>query len=381
MRQFRLPTQVVTGLGCLEYLPEIVREYGQTALLICGSWALHRSGTLERTLNGLKKAGVRAALFDSVSDEPDLAVVEQALDLARSEKAEVVIGMGGGSAMDAAKSVAVVFGEPGRVLEYHRGRPIQEKGLPCVCVPTTAGTGTEVTTNAVLIDRERGIKESLRGASLFPVSAVVDPELTISLPPDVTASTGADALCHAIEPFVGIGAQPPTDALAGQAIQWIGRSLERAYRQGSDIEARADMLYGSLLAGMALSNARLGGVHSVAHPLGYRYHIPHGVLCGLLLPHVMQYSLEYAVKKYGLVAQLLGSDTRGLTPLEAAQQATAVVRGLMISIGIPQHLRTFGVEAKELPELVTGAWPSANRKNNPRPLEAVDLQAILERAL
>ncbi len=381
LKQFYLPIKIITGLGCLAQLAEVVRASGRRALLVCGQEAMRRSGILERALNDLQRAGVYTVVYDAVHGEPDLDTVQAAVDLARQEQAEVVIGIGGGSAMDVGKAAAVLCTQPGTVHEHYRGRPLSERRLPFVSVPTTAGTGAEVTNNAVLIDPERGIKESLRGAHLFATAAVVDPELTVSMPPEITASSGADALCQAIESFVARGAQPPSDALAGQAIQWIGRSLVRAYEQGSDLPARADMLYGSLLTGMAMTNTRLGGAHGLAHPLGYRYHIAHGVICGLLLPYVMEYSLEHASDKYAEVARLLQVETRGLSASEAAQEAVVAVRVITTKIGIPHHLRIFEVQQEDFPAIIAQALPSANLKNNPRPLGAEDLQVILKQAL
>lgn len=381
MKQFYLPTKIITGLGCLSQLPGIVRALGEQALLVCGRHSLRRSGVLERALRDLKQAGVRATVYDAVQGEPTLDVVQAALDQARQAQVEVVIGIGGGSAMDVGKATAVLCNKEGTVQEYHGGRSISEPGLACVCVPTTAGTGSEVTNNAVLTDADRGVKKSIRGVQVFPRVAIVDPELTLSLPPETTASSGADALCQAIEAFMAIGAQPATDALSAQAIRRIGRSLLRAYEEGSDVSARTDMLYGSLFAGMSMTNTRLGGAHALAHPLGFHYHIPHGVVCGLLLPYVMEHSLEYASEKYAEVAQLLGADTQGMSPKEAAQQAVAAVRALIGRIGIPDGLRAFGLQTEHFPAIIAESLPSSNVRNNAMPLEADDLQAILEHAL
>ncbi len=381
MKQFYLPTKIITGLGCFAQLGEVVRTKGQRALLVCGQSALRQSGFLQIGLDSLHAAGVHTAVYDEVVSEPTLKMLQQALDLARREQVDVVIGMGGGSAMDVGKATAVLYPQEGSVREYHQGRPIETRGLPFVSVPTTAGTGTEVTNNAVLTDPEAGVKQSIRGPLLFAAMAIVDPELTLSLPPKVTASSGADALCQAIESFVGHGAQPPSDALSGEAIRRMGRSLVRAYEDGSDIHARADMLYGSLLTGMAMTNTRLGGAHGLAHPLGYRYHISHGTVCGLLLPYVMEYSLEYAPDKYAQAAQLLGADTAEMSVQDAAQQAVVMVRHIIGKIGIPDHLRAFGIKVEDFPTLIEKALPSGNLKNNPKPLGADDLQAILQRAL
>jgi len=381
VQQFHLPTRVITGPGCFSEVAPVAGTLGRSVLLVCGHAAMHRSGVLRRGLSDLDRAGVRHVVYSMAQGEPTLATVQAALELARRESVDVVIGIGGGSALDVAKATAALFTQTGTLLDYHRGLPLNKPGLPCIAVPTTAGTGTEVTSNAVLTDPERGVKESLRGPQLFPSVAVLDPELTLSLPPAVTASSGADALCQAIESFVAVAAQPPTEALAGQAIVWIGRSLVRACADGSDMAARCDMLYGSLLAGMALTNTRLGGAHGMAHPLGFKYHLPHGVICGLLLPYVMEYSLASAPAKYAEVARRLGFDTRGISPLAAAQEGLAAVRAMLRQVAIPEHLADLGVQARDLPEIIEQSLPSSNLKNNPRPLGAEDLRVILRRAL
>ncbi len=381
MKAFYLPTEIITGLGCFDKLGEVAGRYGQKALLVCGKKAMKRTGTLDRALKNLAEAGITATVYDGVKGEPTLDMVEEGLALARREGSQVVIGLGGGSAMDTAKAIAGLFFQPGKPQEYHRGRPVEGPGLPFIAVPTTAGTGAEVTKNAVLIDQERIVKKSIRSEQWFAKAALVDPELTLSMPPSVTASTGSDALCQAIESYVSIGAMPATDALATQAIALIGRSLVRAYHHGEDIEARSDMLYGSLLAGMALANARLGGVHGIAHPLGCRYRIPHGVVCGLLLPYLMEYNLEYALDKYAHVAQLLGEDTRGMTAEEAATRSVEAVRRILEEIEIPMHLRRFGVEEADFPDIIAQSLPSGSLKHNPRPLGDEDVRLILERAM
>jgi len=404
LKAFYLPTEIITGLGCFDRLGEVASRYGENALLVCGKKAMKRTGILDRALKNMAEAGMMVTVYDGVGGEPTLDMVEEGLALARREGSQVVIGLGGGSAMDAAKAIAGLFFQPGKPQEYHRGRPVEGPGLPFIAIPTTAGTGAEVTKNAVLIDRERGVKGSIRSEQWFAKVALVDPELTLSLPPSVTASTGSDALCQAIESYVSIGAMPTTDALATQAIALIGRSLVRAYHHGQDIddepsprmsaiesldaergegssEARSDMLYGSLLAGMALSNARLGGVHGIAHPLGCRYNIPHGVICGLLLPYLMEYNLGYALDKYAHIAQLLGEDTRGMATKEAAIRSIEAVRRILKEIGIPMRLRLFGVEEADFPAIIAQSLPSDSLKHNPRPLGEDDVRLILERAM
>jgi alcohol dehydrogenase class IV len=381
MKQFHLPIQIVTGKGCLSTLGTQAAFHGQKAMLVCGHRSLRASGHLDQALEHLRQAGVETIVYDAVSDEPTLDVIQGGLDRARAREVEVLVGVGGGSAMDAAKAIAGLYTQPGTVYDYHRGeRKIGGGGLSWIAVPTTAGTGAEVTKNAVLVDPENRVKFSLRHDGWFASVALVDPELTLSMPPEVTAASGSDALVQAIESYTSIGASPITDALAVEAIARITRSLEQAVRDGSDIEARADMLYGSMLAGCAMSSARLGGVHGMAHPLGALYHIPHGLVCGLLLPYTMAYNVRYARAKYAHIAQLLGVETRGMDIDTAAEQAVERVGELLCAVGLPQHLGSLGVKREDFPVIVEGSLPSGSLKHNPRPLTARDVTAILDAA-
>jgi alcohol dehydrogenase class IV len=381
MKRFYIPTEIITGVGCFAELGRVAERYGQRTLLVCGRTAMRKSGILDRAVTYLRQAGLEVQVYDAVAGEPTLDVVEGGVELARKEKIQVIIGLGGGSAVDAAKAIAGLVNQAGTVQEYHKGRAPEDPGLPWIAVPTTAGTGAEVTKNAVLTDPERRVKASIRSDDWFARLALLDPELTIPMPPAVTASTGSDALCQAIESYVSIGAGPVTDALASEATARIGRSLARAYEDGEDVEARADMLYGSLLAGLALTNARLGGVHGMAHPLGLRYHIPHGTVCGLLLPYVMEYNLEYATAKYATVARLLGVDTSDMDEQESAATSVEVVWDILGVIDIPAHLAQFGVRQEDFPTIIAESLPSGSLKHNPRPLGEEDVRYILTQAL
>ena len=381
MKEFYLPTQIVTGSGCFATLGKHVAPHGRRAMLVCGSKSLRASGHLEQALETLRAAEIVTTLYDAVSGEPTLDLVQEGLDQARSAQVQVVIGVGGGSAMDTAKAIAGLYSHPGKVIEYFGGRPISRGGLPWIAVPTTAGTGAEVTKNAVLSSSQRQLKASLRHDDWFAASALIDPTLTLTAAPELTAASGSDALTQAIESYTSIGASPITDALAADAIVRIGRSLERAHLNGHDEPARADMLYGSTLAGMALANARLGGVHGMAHPLGFRYHIPHGVVCGLLLSHTMAYSIDYAVPKYAQVARLLGLETQGTDDRTAAERAVERVGEIVSAVNLPLHLSHFGVRVDDLDSIAQESLPSGSLKHNPRPLSADDVKAILTAAL
>jgi alcohol dehydrogenase class IV len=372
---------VITGCGCLSALGKVAADYGERVMIVCGQSFAQRSGLLDRAIRVLRAEGLQEIVFDGVVGEASLPVVEAGIALARKVNCQASVGLGGGSAIDTAKAIAGLVDLLGSVREYHRGRALDGPGLPFIAVPTTAGTGAEVTKNAVLIDPEQEIKKSIRDDGWFARVALVDPETTLSMPPEVTASTGSDALCQAIEAYTSIGASPVTDALAMRAISLLGHNLLRAYNAGDDIAAREAMSMGSLLAGMAMANARLGGVHGMAHPLGSHYHLPHGVVCGVLLPYTMEYNVRFATEKYAVVARLMGEITDHLTPEAAAQKAVARVRELLRQVDIPVHLRELGVTGTKFDLIVKESLPSGSLKHNPRPLVAEDVRRILEAAL
>jgi alcohol dehydrogenase class IV len=381
MQTFFLPTQVTTGSGCFEQLGQVTVRYGKRALLVCDKRLAQQTDVVRRAQGLLAAAGVELAVYDDVAREPELPVVAEGIRSANEAGAEVVIGIGGGSAMDTAKAIAGLCKLPGSLLEYHQGRKLEGPGLPLITVPTAAGTGAEVTKNAVLIDPATKVKQSIRDDRWFARAALVDPELTLSMPPAVTASTGADALCQAIESFTSIGAGPLSDALATRAIALIGANLQGAYEHGDDLAAREAMCMGSLMAGIAMAMARLGGVHGMAHPLGSHYAIPHGVICGLLLPYTMAYNLPATVVKYAEVARLMGVETAGLSPEQAAQRAVDAVRELVTHIAVPLHLRTFGVTEEAFDPIIAESLTQSSLHHNPRPLGAEDVRAILTAAL
>lgn len=380
MNTYYLPTHIVAACGALNELGKEAAALGQSALLVCGGKSAKSAGYVERATEILTQAGVQVTLYEGIAAEPELEMVERGLKLAAANHIELVIGLGGGSPMDTAKAIAGLAGLEGSVREYFQGKPITANGLPFIAIPTTSGTGAEVTKNAVLTDAATGIKQSIRDDRWYARTAIIDPKLTLSLPPKVTASSGSDALCQAIEAYTSIGASPITDALARRAVQLIGNSLEASYQDGSNLAAREDMAYGSLMAGMAMGNARLGGVHGMAHPLGARYHIPHGTVCGLLLPYTMVYNIDYAQTKYAAIARMLSNETP-MDEAQAAREAVDKVKSIIENVGIPLHLAEFGVERSAFKEIIAESLPSSSLKHNPRPLGHDDVLAILEAAL
>lgn len=379
--EFYLPTQIITGRGCLGQVGKLSARYGARALLVCGLQTARRGKVVQKVTDLLRSAGLQVELFAGVSGEADLDMVAAGLACLHQHTCSVVVGLGGGSAMDTAKSIAGLATLEGDIYEYHAGRMPEKPGLPFIAIPTTAGTGAEVTKNAVLINPRTQFKQSIRGDEWFARVALVDPELTLTMSPALTASTGSDALCQAIEAYTSIAATAITDALAEKAIISIGQNLLQAYEHGDDLAAREGMSLGSLLAGMAMSNVRLGAVHGLAHPLGAHFHIPHGIVCGLLLPYTIDYNLTYAVEKYARITRLLGYDISTMSELQVATRAVEIVRQLLGRIGIPKHLAAFGVHHEDLQQIINEALPSGSTKHNARPVDGEDLSRILISAL
>jgi len=380
-RTFYLPPRIIVKRGGFERLGEEAARLGRKALLVTGRNFARRTGLLRRAVDLLSKAGVEAVVFDRVEPEPSVETVEDGRALARREGCDLVIGLGGGSALDVGKAVAGLLPLPGTVREYLYGREIEGPGVPFVAVPTTAGTGAEVTNNSVLIDRERMVKKSIRSPHWVAKVAIVDPLLTLTAPPKVTASAGMDALSHAVEGLVSVAATPVTDALALHATRLIYRNLPRAFKEPGDVEARERVALGSHIAAMGFANSGLGAVHGLAHPVGVVAGAPHGVVCGLLLPVVMEFNLQVAKHKYAKLAQVMGLCSFPETnPEEAAKLAIEAIRRLLAELGLPRRLRELGLERAQLKEIAENTPSSGSLRFNPRPASPEDLLSILEAA-
>jgi alcohol dehydrogenase class IV len=380
---FATSRRILFGPGRLVEAGRLAAGFGRHALLVTGA-AGERAAPLTRSL---AEAGV-AWTQRAVRHEPTTDDVTEGAALARREGCTLVIGFGGGSALDAAKGIAALLGNGGDPLDYLEvigaGNPLTRASAPCIAIPTTAGTGTEVTRNAVLLSPRHGVKASLRGDGMLPDVALIDPELTHPLPAGVTASSGMDALTQLIEPFVSWRANPISDAFAREGIVAIGRSLERAYRHGEDAAAREQMSLAALYSGLAMANAGLGAVHGFAGVIGGMTGAPHGVVCAALLPHAMRVNMNAlqqrapeheALHKYSEVGALLtGRDTAG------AREATESVLGLCAALGIP-GLAAIGVRRTQLDTLVDKAAAASSMKGNPIQLTRQEMEEILLTAM
>lgn len=381
--EFATATEIVFGRGRARELGRRVAEIGKRVCLVTGANPDRHRVAIE----SLEAAGLTLTPF-GVSGEPTTDVACTGVEAAQRAECDVVVGLGGGSVLDTAKAIAALVGNGGDPLDYlevvGRGQPLARPSLPCVLAPTTSGTGSEVTRNAVLASTAHGVKVSLRGTTMLPRLALVDPELTCSVPPDVTAATGLDALTQVIEPYVSCRSNPLTDALCVEGIRRSGRSLLRAYLDGNDIDAREYLAVTSLFGGLALANAKLGAVHGFAAPLGGVLGAPHGAICARLLPLVMTTNVRAlrdrepshpAVERYAHIGELL-TGRAGAT----AEDGIRFVEDLATRLGIPP-LSRYRLTDAAFPTLVEKARKASSMQGNPLPLTDAELEQILARAL
>jgi alcohol dehydrogenase class IV len=382
MFELRFPTKIIFGRDSVDRVGAEAREYGNRALLVTGRSAMRKAGVIDKVTNLLKAAGFREVhLYDGVEHDPSTETVDRGADMARVGQDDVVVGIGGGSALDAAKAIACMAKNEGSVADYQAGREIEQPGLPFIALPTTAGTGAEITKNAVLTNREKKIKQSIRSPFMIAKVAIVDPVLTVTMPPRVTAATGMDALTQSIEAYVTLASNPVADTLALRSISLISQSLVSAFTDGNDIEARENMALGSLMGGMAFANSSLGAVHGLAHPIGASFDVPHGVICALLLPYVMEYNLPVRITKYAQIAEAMGQDTAEAgSEDDAARMAVRTVRDLISQLQLPQRLQDVGIHQDDIAK-IAGAARGSSLNNNPRPTTPESLQELLSAAL
>ncbi|KZE51127.1 iron-containing alcohol dehydrogenase [Rossellomorea marisflavi] len=371
-----------TGWGSLENLLPEVRKAEAKRILIVTDPQLVEIGLTRNVTVPLEEEGFDITLYTEVVPEPPLSVGEQLVAFTREGGFDLVIGMGGGSALDLAKMTAVLSQQEGRVEDYLNlsgTKEIQVKGLPKILIPTTAGTGSEVTNIAVLsLD---STKDVVTHDNLLADVAIIDPKLTLTVPPKVTAATGIDALTHAVEAYVSINASPSTDALALHAIKLIGGSIRTAVRDGSDRQARIDMSYGSYIAGLAFFNAGVAGVHALAYPLGGQFHISHGESNAVLLPYVMGYIRKSCEGRMADVLEAIEGRSNDLSKEEASRKCVEELVRIVRDVGIPQRLSQFDIPESALEELTKdGVKQKRLLARSPMVLEEADIHRIYQAA-
>jgi alcohol dehydrogenase class IV len=381
--EFATATRIIFGAGTLREVGPIAAEMGSRALVVPGRTVTRAALLLE----ALAERGINAITF-TVAGEPTTEVARLGTQHAREADCDLVVGFGGGSALDTGKAIAALLTNGGDPLDYleviGQGQPITRASAPYIAIPTTAGTGAEVTRNAVLASPEHRVKVSLRSPLMLPRVALVDPELTYGMPPELTASTGLDALAQVMEPYVCTRATPLTDTICREGLRRAARSLRRAYREGDDAVAREDMALTSLFGGLALANAGLGAVHGFAAPIGGMFPAPHGAVCGRLLPYVMEINVRAlqerepksaAVRRYDRIAQTLTE-----SPEATAEDGVVWVQDLCGALQVPS-LASYGITSDDFPTLIEKASVASSMRGNPIELTPDEMEEILTRAL
>ncbi len=377
-----VPTLIIFGRGSLGRVPELVAKSGKRALIVAGASGRNAFDLTEK----LSQTGISSQIF-TVHREPTTSDIELAVSLVNQYNCDVIVGLGGGSAIDAAKATAALATNPGNITHYleviGKGMPLMVNPLPFIAIPTTAGTGAEVTKNAVIKSDEFNVKVSLRSDKMYPAFAVVDPLLTMGVSPEITACTGIDALTHLLESYVSAKSNPFLDMICREGIQHIATSLETAYQNGEHIEARENMAFAAMLGGIALANGKLGAVHGFAGPLGGMYPAPHGAVCACLLPAVMEINIKAlkiggqleTLSKYDEVAKWLTGSTNA-----CAEDGMLWMQKIVKTMKIPA-LSSFGVQAADFSGLVEKAKNASSIKGNPIALNDGQLCLILEKSM
>jgi alcohol dehydrogenase class IV len=374
-----VPTDVHFGYGVIgSQLEGRVRAFGVRRVLLVTDPGVRDAGIVDRVKGALTPAGVDVTIYDDVTADSGSTLIVRGVEALKAAGSELVIGVGGGSALDTAKAIAALATNPGSPLDYIGLHKVKAAPLPVIAVPTTAGTGSEVSLWSVFTDDARRLKVAIGGVPMYPAVALCDPELTLDLPPAITASTGMDALAHAIECYTNRACQPISGALAHGAMELIGRHLREAVLNGRDREARYAVMLGSTMAGLAMNPTRLGLAHALAMPLGsWDLKVPHGMAVAATLPHVMAFNTIAAPERFATVARALGEPVDGESPESAATMAAPAVARLAETVGIPKTLAGFGLREAHVDIVVDEAMKSGNVAVNPRQTSRDELAGIL----
>ncbi|MFB6589602.1 iron-containing alcohol dehydrogenase, partial [Bacillus thuringiensis] len=367
--EFRMPKSVLYGRNSLEKLGEQSKKLGKRAFIVTDT-IMEKLGYVEKCIQQLNKKSITVSTYNKVDAEPTNIHVLEALSLCKEEKCDFIIGIGGGSCIDAAKAVAVLYTNGGEVEDYvQKDIEIENNPLPLIAIPTTSGTGSEVTSVAVITNKKTDVKMMMKHPSFIPKVAIIDPVLTSSLPPQITAATGIDALCHAIEAYISKVSQPLTDVLAFSAIESIMKYLRIAYEDGRNMEAREAMMIASLQAGIAFSNASVTLVHGMSRPVGALFHVPHGISNAILLPTVLEFTKTSAMKRLAKIGRSLNKDLYSNSDEEVADYTLGEIKKLCFDLRIP-NLKEYGIDEIEfenaISKMASDAIESGSPANNPR---------------
>ncbi|MCV2488190.1 iron-containing alcohol dehydrogenase [Geodermatophilus sp. YIM 151500] len=380
---FELPTRIEFGSGSLAHLGQRVTDLGGTRVLVVTDEVLAAIGMADRVTSVLDDAKIEHVLFTAVEPEPDAAGVQAGAELLAGEGCDLVVAIGGGSVLDTGKAISLMSRNPGHIRDYAGLGVDSREGVPIIAVPTTAGTGSEATIWAVISEKASRTKYGVGGPHMTADLALLDPDLSVTLPPRLTAVTGLDALAHALESYVNKATQPFSEAMSEKSMELVAQSLRDAVWKGDDPAARADMLMASTLAAAAFNSTRLGLAHALAMPLGARAKIPHGDVVSILLPEVMRFNVVGNLAKFARIARIFGEPVDGLSLRAAADAGVAAVERLVTDVAAPRQLGDYGVTEADLPELAEAAMKSGagNIVVNPRATTSADLVGIMRRSL
>ena len=379
--KFFMPAISLMGADCLKDAGDQVGELGFKKALIVTDKVLGQIGIVKKVTDVLDNKNIEYAIYDETKPNPTVKNVNDGLALLKEKECDFVVSLGGGSAHDCAKGIALLATNGGEIKDYEGVDKSKKPQLPMVGINTTAGTGSEMTLFAIITDEERHIKMALVDKHLTPIIAVNDPMLMLAMPKSLTAATGMDALTHAIEAYVSTSATPITDACAEKAIELISNYLVNAVENGQDVEARDMMAYAEYLAGMAFNNASLGYVHAMAHQLGGFYNLPHGVCNAILLPHVQEYNKATSASRLAKIAKIMGGNIEGLTDEQGADLCIDMIKSLSQTIGIPEGLGVLGVKESDFETLATNALNDACSLTNPRKGNLEEVIVIFRKAM
>ncbi len=378
---FRTVRRILSGPGAIEKIGAEAQFLKAKKVLIITDPGIIQAGLLEGVEKSLQAVGLPFAIFNGVEPDPRIEVVEKSVEKAKQEGINVIIGFGGGSSLDIAKATSVLLTNPGNIDGFFGIDLVPNPGIPTILAPTTAGTGSEVTPIAILSDTKEKLKKGIVSSFLFPEVAIIDPRLTVGLPPSVTAFTGMDALTHAIEAYYSINATDLSDLLAFRAMELISKNIRMAYANGENLTARANMMEGSLLSGIAFANAGVGAVHAFAYPLGGEFHLTHGLTNTLMLPYVMRFNILGCPEKFARMAEAFGEKVGSRSVLDGAEMAVQFVERLSDDIRVPRRLRDVGIPEQAIPQLAEAAMKVTRLlANNPRKITLEDAIAIYNSA-
>jgi alcohol dehydrogenase class IV len=385
VQEFQTPHKIITGDGSATTLGAQAQALGVTRVVLVTDKILHeKTDSVPDAVACLKASGVAVEVFDDVEPDPLVNTARRSAEFAHRVAPNGIVGLGGGSPLDIAKATAAILANEAPLEQMWGVGNVPKPALPMILLPTTSGTGSEVTPNCILTDVKSDgghMKKGIVSPHILARVAIVDPLLTVTAPPSVTAASGMDALTHAIETYVSKSAQPITLPLALEAIRLIGKYLRRAVANGSDLEARRYMANASMLAGVAFANGFLGGVHAVAMAMGGQFNVAHGVANALMLPYVMEFNEMAATEKFATIAEALGESLEGLSEREAARRATLAVHQLVIDVGLPHVLADVKISEDRISALAEESFGNQRLlKNNPRSATVQDLTRILESA-